>query len=80
MNESMPFIAPADRFATLSVLFEVRKVQMVLRPFQLGPLRAYSKPGLTMDREWDADVAMYPTYPMPNMRDYSEPGFIIEDD
>ena len=62
------------------MLFEVRKVQMVLRPFQLGPLRAYSKPGLTMDREWDADVAMYPTYPMPNMRDYSEPGFIIEDD
>jgi hypothetical protein len=43
-------------------------------------MRDYSKPGLTMDREWDGDTAVYPTYPGTNMRDYSEPGYIIEDD
>jgi len=33
-----------------------------------------------MDREGGGDTAVYPTYPGTDMRDYSEPGYVIEDD
>jgi hypothetical protein len=61
-------------------MFGVCKAQIARLPFQLESRQDHSKPGLTMDRQADGDTAVYPTYPGTDMRDYSEPGYVIEDD